>query len=105
MRTRKDPNAKKEKVIVLIFYKLMHSLFSKLSGQTKFFKYKTCQSLRRVLIGVVAKTQALRFFQSAWLTPQTSPSSYFFSFSLNNVLFFSWYELNAGSLARRSSRM
>jgi hypothetical protein len=56
MRTRKDPNVKEEKVLNLISYKLMHSLSSKLPGQTKFFKYKTCQGLRRALIGVVAKT-------------------------------------------------
>jgi hypothetical protein len=56
MQTRKDPNAKEEKVLNLISYKLMHSLSSKLPSQTKFFKYKTCQGLRRALIGVVAKT-------------------------------------------------
>jgi hypothetical protein len=35
---------------------------------------------------LLPKHQALRFFQSTWLTPQTSPSNHFFSFALNLAL-------------------
>jgi hypothetical protein len=37
MRTIKDPNAKEEKLLSLISYKLMYSLSSKLPGQSKPF--------------------------------------------------------------------